>query len=91
MFEMVALAVHVHPTLSSARNDSVTGDEERNLVQTERGIQLRGNKLVQPLQILCQKIFICKKRCFKSVCLLFFCHFTHSLNRDIHSLQVLNF
>lgn len=36
LFEMVALAAHVRPTLSTARNDSVTRNEERNLAQTER-------------------------------------------------------
>ncbi|TNN44440.1 hypothetical protein EYF80_045364 [Liparis tanakae] len=31
-FEMVALAAHVRPTLSTARNDSVAGDEQGNRV-----------------------------------------------------------
>lgn len=35
LFEMVALAAHVRPALSAARDDSVAGDEQRNLDATE--------------------------------------------------------
>lgn len=35
LFEMVALAAHVRPTLSIARNDSVAGDDEWNLAEEE--------------------------------------------------------
>lgn len=45
LFEMVALAAHVRPALSTAGNDSVAGDEEGNLAPAE---ERRGEEKNQP-------------------------------------------
>lgn len=56
LFEMVAPAAHVRPALSTARNDSVAGDDERNLAQTNRDEINSEEANLQLLQILSRYI-----------------------------------
>lgn len=93
LFEMVALAAHVRPTLSTARNDSVAGDEERNLAQTDRERERKFNSeeinMCKFLQILCKNIFACKQIHFKKMFGSAFslnerCHFPiHKFSKEV--------